>query len=61
MAYDWQKPWKCCLCGRRTLGFGNNPEPIASATERCCDDCNKILVIPTRIHLMQKKWQGDQE
>lgn len=38
----------CSICGANYIGFGHNPEPIASG--RCCDDCNNDFVIPTRIH-----------
>jgi hypothetical protein len=39
----------CVLCGDRFVGMGNNPEPLASWPERCCDVCNDIKVIPARI------------
>lgn len=40
----------CPLCGEKFLGFGNNPEPLASYEERCCDECNTKYVIPARLY-----------
>ena len=41
---------RCCVCGQRFVGFGNNPRPIPhKADERCCDDCNSRYVVPLRI------------
>jgi hypothetical protein len=39
---------KCCFCGTEEL-YGNNPDPIETFGERCCDECNRVLVIPVRI------------
>lgn len=39
----------CCLCGEEYKGYGNNPEPLASFTRKCCDKCNQELVIPARM------------
>lgn len=39
----------CCLCGQEFSGYGNNPEPIKTYPERCCNACNTSLVIPWRI------------
>lgn len=40
----------CCICGEPIEGYGNNPEPYASADEgRCCDGCNVKFVIPARL------------
>lgn len=46
-----QKKFKCCLCGKDTEGFGNNPYPLGylEKNEICCDTCNAIKVIPARI------------
>ena len=46
----------CCICGHKHLGYGNNPEPVMLEFEngrrnRCCDNCNKWVVIPARIEL----------
>ena len=41
---------KCCLCGCEIEGWGNNPYPvIKEENARCCDDCNAILVIASRM------------
>ena len=40
----------CCICGKRFIGYGNNPEPVKSFEEGvCCDECNKNVVIPARL------------
>ena len=44
----------CCICGKKFIGYGNNPEPVKSEG-RCCDNCNFSQVIPARIMLSQKK------
>jgi hypothetical protein len=46
--------WTCCLCLTPQRGFGNNPEPLASHPERCCDDCNTSRVIPARLVAMSR-------
>lgn len=43
---------RCCLCGKVIEGEGNNPQPLAPAIVRCCDDCNSNKVIPARIDRM---------
>lgn len=50
--------FKCCLCGRTCLGwgdkrqFGNNPSPITNEGE-CCDRCNWTKVIPARLDIVE--------
>ena len=47
--------YKCCICGRKVLGYGNNPYPIVDdETSRCCDMCNELYVIPTRIEYVYR-------
>lgn len=42
--------YKCSICGKKTIGFGNDPRPIIdNESERCCDDCNDNYVIPMKI------------
>ena len=41
------KRQKCCICHRYFNGYGNNPAPVEHSG-RCCDDCNKDKVIPSR-------------
>lgn len=38
---------KCCLCGKKFIGYGNNPSPLKDKGE-CCDDCN-FKVISERL------------
>lgn len=34
---------KCVLCKRPFTGFGNNAEPLANG--RCCNECNKKVIL----------------
>lgn len=45
--YPYRKQ-KCCICGNTFTGYGNNPAPIKHKG-RCCDECNKSTVIPSRV------------
>ena len=45
----------CCLCRKVLLGFGNNPYPLRSEKEDCCNDCNTSKVIPARLKLMKQE------
>lgn len=45
--------FKCVICGQTFYGFGNNPAPVKN-TGRCCDECDSMVVIPTRIKLFLK-------
>jgi len=38
---------KCSICKKSYSGFGNNAEPVNKG--RCCDTCNKGVVIPIRL------------
>lgn len=40
---------KCCICGKRFVGYGNNPRPVKRSGV-CCDDCNRNVVIPARLN-----------
>lgn len=44
----------CPICYETFIGMGNNAEPVADG--RCCDDCNRNVVI--RIRLARLKAQG---
>ena len=47
--------FKCCICGDVYWGFGNNPYPYdKNPKHRCCDDCNTMFVIPSRIELVNR-------
>jgi hypothetical protein len=46
MPRDDRQP--CSICGRMfTARESNNVQPVNSG--RCCDDCNRDVVIPARI------------
>ena len=38
---------KCCICGRKLNGYGNNAYPIKEGM--CCDNCNIKFVVPARM------------
>ena len=46
----------CCICGKGSNGFGNNPETVGalkySLDAQCCDECNDTVVIPARLGAM---------
>ena len=46
---------KCCFCGvDMKEPFTNNPYPVnKDENARCCNDCNKNIVIPARIKVSQ--------
>ena len=46
--YPYRKQ-ECCICHKSFYGYGNNPAPIANGG-RCCDDCNRKVVMPTRLY-----------
>jgi len=41
----------CCFCGEECENeFGNNPYPVnKDENARCCDMCNMLVVLPTRL------------
>ncbi len=43
--------FKCCICGKESAGYGNNPHPFEG--DKCCDECNLKRVIPKRMELMR--------
>ena len=48
---------KCCLCGIKFEGYGNNPYPLCDVNDydsRCCNECNSKYVIPSRIIMVYK-------
>mgnify|MGYP003112262312 CR=1 FL=1 len=38
---------QCIICNVNYNGFGHNAHPVADG--RCCDSCNTLRVVPTRI------------
>ena len=44
------KNYTCCICKRKFSDYGNNPQPISqNPKDRCCDACNKEVVIVERL------------
>ena len=44
----------CCICGKETEGYGNNPHPVKDDGE-CCDECNVKVIIPARLKALEEK------
>ena len=55
--------FKCCICGKQSKGWGNNPDgamwiddngkyvtPKFKDNDRCCNDCDNRYVIPGRLY-----------
>jgi len=43
---------QCCFCEKYIYErLSNNPEPLANAPKRCCNECN-VIVIMHRMELM---------
>ena len=39
----------CSICKKKFVGLGNNPQPVrTSGEDRCCDECDRSIVIPRR-------------
>ena len=54
--------YKCCICGDKFVGFGNNPWPITDdVNARCCDGCNETEVIPARILQIMENRRGTEQ
>ena len=47
----------CSICKKKFFGLGNNPQPVKnlSVDDRCCDDCNKAVVVPRRFREVNKE------
>lgn len=43
----------CSICGGAFWGHGNNAEPYMDGV--CCDECNRIYVIPYRLKQVEMK------
>ena len=36
---------KCCMCGKEMFGMGHNAAPfVVNRNNRCCNECNEIVV-----------------
>jgi len=42
---------KCSICGKEMTEYGNNPAPFSG--EKCCDKCNRKVVLPYRTFLSE--------
>lgn len=51
LQFQYESEKKCCICGKRFTGWGNNPWPVKEEGE-CCNECNRKKVIPARIEMM---------
>ena len=38
-----QKEHICCICGKKFVGYGNNPSPLRYEGV-CCDECNAKVI-----------------
>jgi hypothetical protein len=45
--------YRCCICNKILYDLGNNAEPFRKG--RCCDECNRIYVIPARLKDVEMK------
>lgn len=43
----------CSICKGNYVGYGNNAYPVNDG--RCCDECNREVVIQARIRAMYAK------
>lgn len=43
----------CSICYRQYEEWGNNASPVNIGT--CCDDCNGLVVIPSRMNSMRTR------
>ena len=51
-----EKIFRCCLCKNWFEGYGNNPWPFGlKETDRCCNDCDSMYVIPTRLYRITRE------
>lgn len=53
------KEYVCCLCGGFFVGWGNNPEPLDHAPNRCCDRCNEKVIRARIVALSDKRAKED--
>lgn len=50
--------YKCVICRKEFTGYGNNPRPVLFHG-RCCDKCNRNVVIPFRMLIISKNQNND--
>ena len=52
----------CCICGKKFMGWGNNPWPVVKdENATCCDECNGKYVLGARLDLMFCKKMVDEK
>ena len=58
---------KCCICGKRFKGWGNNPwgaldkdnkTIVWGENDLCCDKCNREHVLTGRLYIYNKMYGG---
>jgi len=53
--WGFNPPPKCVLCNNECdCPYGHSPAPVKT-TGRCCDNCNKTIVIPARIKAIKEQ------
>lgn len=54
-----EKTVLCCFCAREIPYMeSNNPRPVYE-NGRCCSECNRRIVIPTRLRLIWESRERD--
>ena len=46
-----KEKYTCCFCKKEFKGFGNSAWPVKERGT-CCDDCNRKIIVPTRLARM---------
>lgn len=48
----------CSICQTLFSGWGNNAQPVNDG--RCCDKCNRDIVIPARLMMIFRTYKHDE-
>ena len=52
--------YKCVFCGKEHEGYGNSCWPIYNDEKvRCCDNCNRYIIIPERLKATEVDDKGE--
>ena len=52
--------YQCAFCGKEHEGYGNSCWPIYDDEKvRCCDNCNRYIVIPERLKAIEVEDKGE--
>ena len=47
---------KCCMCGKEMFGMGHNAAPLkVNRDNRCCNECNEIVIRLRMIEYLSRK------